>query len=179
MGEYGIRGQLNNWLNMFLTQRKMKVVVEGEQSEEVKVDSGVPQGTVLGPLLFLCHINDLPDTVKSSVRLFADDCLLYRTIKTEKDHKLLQEDLASLEDWANKWGMRFNAKKCYILSIKNKSQRFYTLNGHILQQVQSNPYLGVQILEDLKWSTHITNVAKKANSTLGFLRRNLRYCPQE
>ena len=67
----------------------------------------------------------------------------------------------------------------YILSIKNKSQRFYTLNGHILQQVQSNPYLGVQISEDLKWSTHITNVAKKANSTLGFLRRNLRYCPQE
>ncbi|XP_071151791.1 uncharacterized protein [Mytilus edulis] len=75
--------------------------------------------------------------------------------------------------------MRFNAKKCYILSIKNKSQRFYTLTAHILQQVQSNPYLGVQISEDLKWSTHITNVAKKANSTLGFLRRNLRYCPQE
>ena len=179
MEEYGIRGPLNNWLNMFLTQRKMKVVVEGEQSEEVKVDSGVPQGTVLGPLLFLCHINDLPDTVKSSVRLFADDCLLYRTIKTEKDHKLLQEDLANLEDWANKWGMRFNAKKCYILSIKNKSQRFYSLNGQILQQVQNNPYLGVQISEDLKWSTHITNVAKKASSTLGFLRRNLRYCPQE
>lgn len=121
MEEYGIRGPLNNWLNMFLTQRKMKVVVEGEQSEEVKVDSGVPQGTVLGPLLFLCHINDLPDTVKSSVRLFADDCLLYRTIKTEKDHKLLQEDLANLEDWANKWGMRFNAKK--MLYLEHQKQR--------------------------------------------------------
>jgi hypothetical protein len=75
--------------------------------------------------------------------------------------------------------MRFNAKKCYILSIKNKSQHFYSLNGHILQQVQNNPYLGLQISEDLKWTTHIANVAKKANSTLGFLRRNLKYCPQE
>jgi hypothetical protein len=70
---------------MFLTHRKMKVVVEGEQSEEVTVDSGVPQGTVLGLLLFLCHINDLPDVVKSSVRLFAADCLLYRIIKSAKD----------------------------------------------------------------------------------------------
>ena len=65
---------------MFLTHRKMKAVVEAEQSEEVTVDSGVPQGTVLGPLFFCCHINDLPDAVKSSVRLIADDCLLYRTI---------------------------------------------------------------------------------------------------
>ena len=72
--------------------------------------------------------------------------------------------------------MRF---KCYILSIQNKSQHFYSLNGHILQQVQNNLYLGLQISEDLKWTTHIANVAKKANSTLGFLRRNLKYCPQE
>jgi hypothetical protein len=176
---YGIRGPINNWLNMFLMHRKMKAVVEGEQSEEVRVDSGMPQGTVLGPLLFLCHTNDLPDAVKSSVRLFADDCLLYRTIKSAKDHQLLQEDLKSLEAWTKDWGMRFNAKKCYILSIKNKSQHFYSLNGHILQQVQNNPYLGLQISEDLKWTTHIANVAKKANSTLGFLRRNLKYCPQE
>ena len=72
----------------------MKAVVEGEQSEEVTVDSGVP-------LLFFCHINDLSDAVKSSVRLFADDCQLYRTIKSAKDHQLLQEDLKSLEAWEN------------------------------------------------------------------------------
>jgi hypothetical protein len=179
MDSYGIRGPINNWLNMFLTHRKMKVVVEGEQSEEVTVDSGVPQGTVLGLLLFLCHINDLPDVVKSSVRLFAADCLLYRIIKSAKDHQLLQEDLKSLQAWANDLGMRFNAKICYILSIKNKSQHFCSLNGHILQQVQNNPYLGLQISEDLKWTIHIANVAKKANPTLGFLRRNLKYCPQE
>jgi hypothetical protein len=111
--------------------------------------------------------------------LFADDCLLYRNIKTERDHTILQQDLANLEIWAKNWGMRFNAKKCYILSIRNKSQRMYTLDGHILQQVQNNPYLGLQISEDLKWTTHITNVAKKANSTLGFLRRNLRFYPKE
>ena len=112
---------------MFLTHRKMKVAVEGEQSEEVTVDSGVSQGTVLGLLLFLCHKkkNNLPDVVKSSVRLFADDFLLNRTIKSEKDHQLLKEDLKNLEACANDWGMRFNANKCYILSIKNKSQHFY------------------------------------------------------
>ena len=89
MESYGIRGPINNWLNMFLTHRKMKAVVEGEQSEEVTVDSRVPQGTILGQLLFLCHINDLPYAVKSSVRLLADDCLIYRTIKSAKDHQLL------------------------------------------------------------------------------------------
>ena len=84
----------------FLTNRKMKTVVEGEKSDDVKVDSGVPQGTVLGPLMFLCHINDLPDTVKSQVRLFADDFLLYRTIKSQSDHEILQQDLNNLQKWA-------------------------------------------------------------------------------
>ena len=88
----------------------MRVQIEGEHSNYATVESGVPQGTVLGPILFLCHINDLPDAVNSSVRLFADDCLLYREIKSQKDHNKLQEDLKSLEKWAADWGMRFNAK---------------------------------------------------------------------
>ena len=78
---YGIRGQLHKWISSFLCNRFMKVVVDGEVSSETEVVSGVPQGTVLGPLLFLVHINDLPDHVTSNVRLFADDCLLYRQIK--------------------------------------------------------------------------------------------------
>ena len=129
--------------------------------------------------MFLCHINDLPDCVKSQVRLFADDCLIYRQIKTQKDHQILQNDLKELEKWAAKWGMRFNAKKCYILSIRQKSSHFYQLDGEILQQVDSNPYLGLTISEDLQWKTHITNITKKANSSLGFLRRNLKYCSED
>ena len=119
LSHYGIGGTILEWLNKFLTGRTMKVVLDGKMSREIPVDSGVPQGTVLGPLLFLCHINDLPTSVKSQVRLFADDCLLYRKIQTFNDHILLQKDLTQLGKWANTWGMNFNTNKCHILSIKN------------------------------------------------------------
>ncbi|KAK7095475.1 hypothetical protein V1264_006874 [Littorina saxatilis] len=175
---YGVRGPVHQWITCFLTQRSMRVVLEGAESEEVTVMSGVLQGTVLGPLLFLCHINDLPQSVKSTVRLFADDCLLYREIRTFQDHLTLQEDLRQLEQWAHKWGMQFNAKKCYILSSKPTSNFFFTLDGTILKHVDKSPYLGVQILSDLKWSPHVTTTSNRASSTLGFLRRNLRNCPQ-
>ena len=123
----------------------MKVVVEGERSKSVTVESGVPQGTVLGPLMFLCHINDLPDVVQSQVRLFADDCLLHRQIKSNEDHVFLHKDLTELEIWASRWGMRFNAKKCYVMSIRNTSSHLYQLDNTILQQVSTNPYLGITL----------------------------------
>ena len=111
------------------------------------------------------------------MRLFADDCLLYRTINSFEEHLILQNDLLELETCAKNWGMRFNSKKCYILSIQQDSQFFYTLNGDLLKQVEENPYLGILLSEDMKWHKHISNVTKKASSTLGFLRRNLRTCP--
>ena len=106
---YGIDGNLNKWVEQFLTNRQQRVLVEGEFSSFDKVLSGVPQGTVLGPLLFLCHINDLPKHVKSQIRLFADDCLLYREIKRLSDQEIIQKDLLALEKWAHDWGMKFNA----------------------------------------------------------------------
>ncbi|KAK7096441.1 hypothetical protein V1264_005737 [Littorina saxatilis] len=179
LNSYGIYGSILAWLQTFLTQRTMQVVVEGSTSASTTVDSGVPQGTVLGPLLFLCHINDLPDAVKSQVRLFADDCLLYMEIVDFSDHIALQEDLKSLESWAERWGMRFNATKCYVMTLARKtpSSYLYSLDSTILKSVPTNPYLGIQFSNDLKWSTHINYITKKANSTLGFLRRNLRHCP--
>ena len=154
---------------------------EIEKKKKLKpcsVDSGVPQGSVLGPLLFLCHINDLPQRVTSKVRLFADDCLLYKPIHSPHDQLLLQQDLAALETWAEVWGMRFNVSKCYFMSIhgsKHPYSSYYKLDNHILEQVEENPYLGLTIHKSLKWASHINKISNKANSVLGFIKRNLKH----
>jgi len=108
---YGINGPILRWIEAFLTDRVQRVVVEEFRSPEGKVLSGVPQGTVLGPLLFLLHINDLPSVITSQIRLFADDCLIYCPIRSSADCEALQRDLDSLERWSSAWGMKFNTKK--------------------------------------------------------------------
>ena len=114
---YGIDEKIWLWICNFLINRKQSVIVDGKQSSLIDVVSGLPQGTVLGPLLFLLHINDLPSVVSSKVRLFADDCLIYRNIKNKEDQIALQKDLNLLENWVNTWGMRFNAAKCNIMRV--------------------------------------------------------------
>ena len=116
---YGIRGELNNWICSFLNTRYQWVVVDGAHSDWVHVDSGVPQSTVMGPLLFFAHINDLPTTIQSQCHLFADDCLLYQPINSLQDKLILQEDLQQLQHWVDDWGMRFNASKCQLLRISH------------------------------------------------------------
>ena len=127
----------------------IQVVIEDETLSKAPIESEVQQGIVIGTLLFLCHINDLPLSVTSKVRLLTDDCLLYRTITSQQDHTALQKDLSKLKRWANKWDMRFNAKKCYMMSINCKSTHFYTLCDHILKQVEENPYLRLTLTESL------------------------------
>jgi len=111
---YGINGNIHQWISSILMNRDKCVIVDGQSSSSVHVQSGVPQGTVLGPLLFLLHINDLPNEVRSTVRLFADDCLLYRVINSQQDQTILQDDLTNLERLRSKWGMKFNAQKCSV-----------------------------------------------------------------
>ncbi|KAI8511872.1 hypothetical protein Bbelb_109720 [Branchiostoma belcheri] len=150
---YGIQGPTLNWLKAFLTNREQTVVVEGKASAPVKVASGVPQGTVLGPLLFLLYINDLPDQLDSNVRLFADDCLLYVELSTQTDSQLLQKDLNTLEEWQSKWLMQFNPEKCYIMHITNKRTPHatsYQFCGQALAITKIHPYLGVTLTSGLK-----------------------------
>ena len=137
--------------------------------------SGVPQGSVLGPLLFLVYINDLPDDLRSTVRLFADDTIVYLMMNCEADSVHLQKDLDKLAAWEEKWQMRFHPKKCSILRITRK--RFpkifdYKLHGHTLASEINSKYLGVTINNKLSWNVHTDNTCKKANASLAFLRRN-------
>ena len=109
---YGIRGKALQWIKSFLSNRSQQVVVEGSYSTPCKVTSGIPQGSVLAPTLFLIYINDLVTDIQSTVCLFADDCLIYCPILTPTDHQILQEDLQKLSIWADKWKMKFNISKC-------------------------------------------------------------------
>ena len=176
LSHYGIRGNVNNWIASFLTDRTQAVVLDGETSSYVSVESGVPQGSVLGPCLFLFYINDMPDGLTATVRLFADDTIVYLTVKSEADTGLLQADLDKLGVWERKWKMEFHPGKCNVLTTSRKANptyHQYTLHGHVLECVQSAKYLGCQITSDMRWSNHISNICGKANKTLGFLRRNV------
>ena len=178
--QYGINGPIHKWLENFLTKRRQRVVIGGENSHWVDVKSGVPQGTVVGPLLFLVYLNDMPNNIKSSIRLFADDCVVYREIKNKDDATTLQNDLKALDAWQHTWQMSFNTDKCFLLRVTHKKKpilKEYTLGGSILKQTQSHSYLGVEITSDLKWNSHISNITAKANRSLGFIRRNLYSCP--
>ena len=144
--------------------------------------SGIPQGTVLASLLFLCFVNDIPETVHSKIRLYADDILLYSEIHSLNDCLRLQNDINNLVCWSKKWQLYFNPSKCEHLCISNKRnliKHSYYMDNSVLQEVASAKYLGVTIDSRLTWSDHITKVVNKANSVLGFLQRNLKYCPPE
>ena len=105
---YGIRGSTHKWISSWLSGRSQQVVLDGPASDPVPVLSGVPQGSVLGPILFLIFINDLPDNIKSSVCLLADDCVMYRNIHSLQGCLILQEDLDSLGLWEANWQKKFN-----------------------------------------------------------------------
>ena len=153
------------------------MVINGINSEKIPVSSGVPQGSVLGLILFLAYINDLPEQVKSRVRLFADDTALYLAISSTTESEVLQTDIASLEQWEKMWDMQFNPSKCQVLQITKKAKPLntkYILHNVELESVPAAKYLGVTIADDLSWSKHIDITTKKANQTLGFLKRNIR-----
>ena len=172
----GINGELLQWIRSFLTHR-LRVVVNGTYSDWLSVRSGVPQGSVLGPLLFLLYIDDLHSIVKhSKLKLYADDVALYREIKSEADCQLLQDDLDLICGWAKKWQLRLNVSKCEALLISNKRRPMsfkYFVNHSPLAWRSAVKYLGVLLWSNLSWSDHCKHVSAKASKTLNFLRHTL------
>ena len=176
---YGIRGQLLHWIEAFLTNRRQVVSVNGVHSYIGNVLSGIPQGSVLGPLLFVIYINDLPEVVDSSVFLFADDTKILRRINSYEDAERVQQDIDALEKWSNDWLLRFHPDKCHVLTLgKFSNIRYahrYTLGPIELEHVFSEKDLGVIFDSELQFEEHIAAKVKKANSIVGLIRRSFSY----
>ena len=181
LDHYGIRGKTLKWIACFLADRSQQVVVEGQMSATGAVLSGVPQGSVIGPTLFLIFINDLCNDVNATVRLFADDTALYSQVATQADADRLQADLTKLGEWVRTWQMEYNVGKCLILTVTNKKTTIkatYTLHDQALTRVDSAKYLGLEFTNSLHWGKHAHAVAAKANRASAFLYRNIRDCPR-
>ena len=175
---YGINPSVIGWISDFLGNRTQNVILGGRKSNSIPVTSGVPQGTVLGPILFLLYINDLPDYLHhSTLRLFADDSIIYKEIHSPLDLDLLQLDLEAAGKWETDWQMHFHPEKCTVLNItqKHNPHRFlYKLHGHTLSNENSTKYLGITLQTNCKWDKQINSITAKANQALGFLKRNLK-----
>lgn len=176
----GVDHTLLSWIESYLSRRSQFVDVNGFLSEDLGVSSGVPQGSVLGPVLFLIYINDITEGIDSSItmRLFADDCLIYTRINSLEDHVRLNEALKTIVNWCEKWNMTVNKEKTVLLRITNrktKSLFTYNLGNSALVEVSSIKYLGVTMDSNMKWNLHLDKIYSSAQRKLGFLRRNFRY----
>ena len=178
--KYGISGQIIEWVKNFLDNRTQRVLIRGTASSYHKVTSGVPKGSVLGPILFLIFINDLPLKVLSPLSLFADDSKIFTRIidasNADKNYtnigsEVLQQDLNCVLKWAKKWKMEFNVDKCKIMHIgQNNPKSTYNMDGKNLEATLSEKDLGVLIDYKLDFGSHIKEIVGRANRMLGMIR---------
>jgi hypothetical protein len=184
---YGIGGKLIRWLQDFLHDREQRVKVNGHLSDSTSIGSGIPQGSVLGPLLFIFYINDLPDNLQCNVLLFADDTKLYKIghIAREGEDDKLQCDLNHLQRWSDKWLLRFHPNKCKRLRIARSPDDTRTEpltltstaseETTVLETIAHEKDLGVTIDNSLKFNIHINAIVNKANRIMGLIRRTFTF----
>ena len=181
---YGINRQTHKWLENFLQGRRQRVVVKEETSRWQPMTSGVPQGSVLGPVLFTLYINDIPDRVQSLIRLFADDTKVCRDILAATDTATLQADLDALGNWSEDWLLPFNVDKCKLMHLgKLNPKTQYTMSQKgvrcTMAEVKEEKDLGVLVDDELTFSKHIETKVSKANQVLGIIRRTFQFLDKE
>lgn len=173
---HGIQGRISCWIENWLRDREQRVVLNGCSSEWTKVLSGVPQGSVLGPLMFVLYINDIDERIMSKLSKFADDTKVFREVSSVDDVNKLRSDLITLFKWSEEWLMLFNVEKCKVLHIGHRNtNQDYTLGSCVLESVSSERDLGVIIQNDLKVSEQCSKVVKTANKILGMINRTFTF----
>ena len=172
----GIRGGLLEWFVDYLSNRKQRVVINGQASGWSNIQAGVPQGSVLGPILFLLYIDDIVHTVQNcKIRLFADDTCLFIEVE-DRLHtaQLVNDDLDAIAAWSNRWLVQFSPAKTKSLLISNRQDSYLNpqvqLMGNLVEEVESHTYLGVRISANLSWKLHINDVATKARKKLSLMQ---------
>ena len=178
LDQSGIKGPLLHWFSSYLDKRLQRVVIDGKSSDWLPVTSGVPQGSILGPALFVLFINDMPNVLShsSTLALFADDAKCFRAIRSYTDCALLQDDIGKLVDWSNNWKLDFNVDKCSLCTVSRKRNPIicnYNMGGKVLNRVGAQRDLGVLMSDTANFSDHIHAQVNKANKMLGFIRRTI------
>ena len=176
----GIIDEPADWIEDWLTNRKQRVVINGEASEWADVTSGVPQGSVLGPLLFLIYINDIDIGLNSRIAKFADDTKLGTNAADPEAVEALRKDLIKIGEWSKKWQMPFNGGKCKVMHIGDRNtQSNYSLLDNDIESVDQEEDLGVIISKDLKFTKQSIKVEKKAQKLIGYIKRQFKYRNKE
>ena len=176
---YGISGQIFALISSFLSNRQLRVVLDGKSSQEYPVNAGVPQGSILGPTLFLLYINDLPNNVICNIAIYADDTTLYSECDQASDlwQQLelvyeLESDLRDAADWGRKWLVDCNAGKTQLVSFdqsKNTGAIDVKMDGSVLEEKSSFEILRLTFSFKLDWGSYITSIAKTASKKIGAL----------
>ena len=182
--KYGIKGNVLGWISSFLNNRIQRVVMNNDKSQIGNVTSGIPQGSVLGPILFVIYINDIADNISkgSYIHLFADDTKIHREIKSVDDVKILNKDVNELVKWSKKWLLHFHPDKCVFMNIGKPillDERNYNMEGKVLNKSPCEKDLGVHIDENLKFEKHINAAVNKANRIVGLTRKTFDYMDEE
>jgi len=186
MKAYGISAQFTNWYENFLGGRTHRVSIEGANSKWVQVTSGIPQGTVSGPILFLLYINDLPDNISCKMALYADDSMLYNNIYSFEDIARLQNDIDRVGLWCTTWGININPSKTQAICFgHSRSDRMievgsvcpYRVADETIEFCDNIVYLGVTINNRLSWGPHVDRILRKANRTLYFIIKTFNKAP--
>lgn len=172
----GIDTTLLQWLTSYLSNRKQRVVIPGAHSNWVNIEAGVPQGSILGPLLFLIYINDIVNNVHSNIKLFADDTSLYLIVDEPIDSaRQLNSDLDLIHQWAERWLVKFNPAKSESLLISRKLNRPrhppLIMNNVSINEVSSHKHLGIFLSNDGTWHEHINYITSKAWIRLNIMRK--------